>query len=60
MFQLVSWCRSRGVTVDVAARAPWKTAGGQPRADSMAILFISCPGRYELRHGLDALHDGPG
>ena len=60
MFQLVTWCRSCGVTVDVAAWTPWKTAGGQPRADSMAILFINCPGEYTLHHGLGALHDREG
>eukprot|EP00959_Pyramimonas_sp_CCMP1952_P051267 1071404-Pyramimonas_sp.AAC.1 len=60
MFQLVSRRRSRGVTAGVAARTPWETAGGQPRADSVATMFVSCPGKYELRHGLGALHDGPG
>ena len=60
MFQLVSWCRSCGLTVDVAAWTPWKTEGGQPRADSMAILFINCPGEYKLHHGLDVLHDREG
>lgn len=60
MFQLVSWCRNCGLTVDVAAWTPWKTAGGQPRADSMAILFINCPGQYKLHHGLSVLHDREG
>ncbi len=55
MFQIVESCRSRKMTVDVAAWTAWKTPGGKPRADSMAILFIESPGIYKPSRDPDYL-----
>eukprot|EP00959_Pyramimonas_sp_CCMP1952_P436038 9130823-Pyramimonas_sp.AAC.1 len=49
------------------ADSRWASLRGPPgrrqaackRADSMAIMFMSGPGRCELRHGLGAVHVGP-
>ncbi len=53
LFEIVAACRSRGLTVDVAAWNGWKTPGGKPRADSVAILFFNSLGIYAVNNGLD-------
>ena len=47
--------RSRGVTIDLAARCPWKTSIGAPCADSCGIFCLRKPGEYKLAVGMPRL-----
>ncbi len=61
MSHIIPQCRKRGLTIDVAAWTAWKTTGGKARADSMAILFINCPGSYApCRKEADMEYDSGG
>ena len=43
-FNVVPELRSRGAVVDLAAWYPWKSAAGEPCADSCGIWFLEKPG----------------
>jgi hypothetical protein len=57
LFLVIPELRSRGVTIDLAAWYPWKSAEGVQMADSCGIFFIDTPGEYTLCKGLKDLHD---
>jgi hypothetical protein len=56
LFRVIPELRSRGVTIDLAAWYPWKSAEGVQMADSCGIFFIDTPGEYTLFKGLKDLH----
>ena len=56
-FTVIPELRSRGATIDLAAGYPWKNKLGIPSADSGGIFCLRKPGVYQLKVGLEDLHD---